>query len=89
MYFQVGCGDLSSSWAGGVDGRQVIDQFLPYVTELLSPSGVLYLVVIKENKPGMIVAKGGGGGGRGHGICGFREIKYKWRVLTVDGLWVN
>ncbi|CAG2121554.1 unnamed protein product, partial [Medioppia subpectinata] len=47
---EVGAGDISSSWAGGVDGRQVIDRFLPTVPSLLTPNGLLYLIVVKENK---------------------------------------
>lgn len=40
------------SWAGGNNGRQLIDTFLKsYVTRLLSkPKGVAYLVALEENK---------------------------------------
>ncbi|KAJ1650589.1 S-adenosylmethionine-dependent methyltransferase, partial [Dispira simplex] len=31
---------LTASWAGGIDGREVIDQFLPQVSQLLSSQGV-------------------------------------------------
>ena len=49
---QVGSQGIEASWAGGVAGRQVIDRLLPLVPNLLSPRGVFYMVVIKENKPG-------------------------------------
>ena len=49
---QVGNQGIEASWAGGVAGRQVIDRLLPLVPNLLSPRGVFYMVVIKENKPG-------------------------------------
>ncbi|CAH1774223.1 unnamed protein product [Owenia fusiformis] len=47
---EVGCGGLSASWAGGKDGREVTDQFLNLVPHFLSKQGILYLVIIKENK---------------------------------------
>ncbi|XP_067935949.1 methyltransferase N6AMT1-like [Watersipora subatra] len=47
---EVGISDISASWAGGVDGREVLDRFLPHVEKLLSSNGVFYLVAIKENK---------------------------------------
>ncbi|CAG8571729.1 11109_t:CDS:2 [Ambispora gerdemannii] len=42
---------IEKAWAGGVDGREVIDRTLPLVDELLSARGVFYLLVISENKP--------------------------------------
>lgn len=45
-----GCG-ISVSWAGGKDGREVIDRFMPEVPRMLAPGGRLYLVCIKENFP--------------------------------------
>ncbi|KAK3088730.1 hypothetical protein FSP39_023073 [Pinctada imbricata] len=49
---EVGGNGIEASWAGGLHGREVIDRFLPIVPKFLSKSGVLYLVVVKENKPG-------------------------------------
>ncbi|KAH9512628.1 HemK methyltransferase member 2 [Bulinus truncatus] len=46
---EVGVAGLSASWAGGVKGREVIDRFLPKVSQLLSSTGVFYMVIIKEN----------------------------------------
>ena len=42
---------ISISWAGGKDGREVVDRFLPAVDDLLSPTGIFFLVAIEENKP--------------------------------------
>ena len=48
---EVGSDDIAASWAGGDDGRVVIDRFLPYISTLLSKSGVFYMVLVQENKP--------------------------------------
>lgn len=43
--------DIAAAWAGGKDGRLVIDRLLPVIPTLLSDRGVAYMVVIPENKP--------------------------------------
>lgn len=43
--------DISAAWAGGKDGRQVIDLFLREVFSFLSAHGVMYLVVLAANNP--------------------------------------
>ncbi|GJJ72306.1 release factor glutamine methyltransferase [Entomortierella parvispora] len=48
---EVGSHSVEAAWAGGIDGREVIDEFLPFVKRLLSPKGVFYMVVVNENKP--------------------------------------
>ncbi|KAJ8021012.1 HemK methyltransferase family member 2 [Holothuria leucospilota] len=42
---------LARSWAGGINGRQVLDRLLPDVHKLLSPKAVFYLVTTEENRP--------------------------------------
>ncbi|CAG8510826.1 20926_t:CDS:2 [Racocetra persica] len=42
---------IERAWAGGIDGREVIDKMLPLVNDLLSSNGVFYLLVISDNKP--------------------------------------
>ena len=49
---------ISVSWAGGKDGRVVIDRFMPQVPDVLAPGGRLYLVCIKENFPDQLLAQG-------------------------------
>ncbi|XP_076457149.1 methyltransferase HEMK2-like isoform X2 [Babylonia areolata] len=46
---EVSSGGIEASWAGGAKGREVTDRFLPTVSRLLSPAGIFYLIVIKEN----------------------------------------
>jgi release factor glutamine methyltransferase len=48
---ELGHSGIEASYAGGVDGRVVIDEFLDQVERMLSPRGILYLVLINENKP--------------------------------------
>ncbi|KAI9144669.1 N(6)-adenine-specific DNA methyltransferase 1 [Paraphysoderma sedebokerense] len=48
---EVGSTDITASWAGGINGREVIDRLLPTIQNILSPRGIFYLVVIEENKP--------------------------------------
>jgi release factor glutamine methyltransferase len=43
---------LEASWAGGVDGRRVIDEALPQIASLLSKDhGVAYMIVVDDNRP--------------------------------------
>ena len=52
---ELGSDGIEAAWAGGTDGRVVIDKFLPIVSRLLSPKGRFYLVVVEENKPKQII----------------------------------
>lgn len=45
---------LRHAWAGGPRGRLVMDQLFPLIPQLLTPNGVFYLLVIKENNPAQI-----------------------------------
>ena len=48
---------VDASWAGGKDGREVLDRFLPQIPQLLSKEGRCYLVVLEENLPKEIEAR--------------------------------
>ena len=49
---EVGSDGIEASWAGGVDGRVVLDRALPQIARLLSyPRGVAYVVVVDDNYP--------------------------------------
>ena len=46
-----GCG-IEASWAGGENGRVVVDRALPQIAQLLAyPHGTAYMITIDENKP--------------------------------------
>lgn len=45
------------SWAGGTDGRLVMDRVFNAMNDILSPNGSAYILVIAENKPKEIIAK--------------------------------
>lgn len=47
-------GGIAAAWAGGTDGRAVIDAFLQQLAEVLAPGGRAYLVTIAENRPAEI-----------------------------------
>ncbi|XP_067155583.1 methyltransferase N6AMT1 isoform X1 [Apteryx mantelli] len=46
---------IEASWAGGKNGREVMDRVFPVVADLLSTGGLFYLVTIKENNPDEIL----------------------------------
>ncbi|XP_010720772.1 methyltransferase N6AMT1 isoform X1 [Meleagris gallopavo] len=46
---------IEASWAGGKNGREVMDRVFPLVADLLSTRGLFYLVTIKENNPDEIL----------------------------------
>lgn len=54
---EVGSDGIEAAWAGGEDGREVIDKVLPLLDDLLSPKGVMFMVVVAENKPEEIAAR--------------------------------
>lgn len=51
---EVGREGIASAWAGGENGRSVIDKILPVADNLLSEKGWLYLVTLTENNPSEI-----------------------------------
>ncbi|EYU46290.1 hypothetical protein ABFS82_04G056100 [Erythranthe guttata] len=48
---EVGCSGIAAAWAGGENGRRVIDRILPVADGLLSDKGWLYLVTLAANNP--------------------------------------
>jgi len=66
---EVGSMGIEAAWAGGVDGRRVIDRFLPQMAQLLErpPRGggpptanlaaAAYLVTVDENRPAELAAR--------------------------------
>lgn len=44
------------TWAGGKNGRQVMEQVFTMIPKILSDTGLFYLVVIKENDPEYILS---------------------------------
>ena len=48
---EVASSGIEASWAGGIDGREVIDKFLPTAAKFLSPAGCFFLLGIRQNKP--------------------------------------
>lgn len=48
---EVGRDGIASAWAGGENGRSVIDRILPVADKLLSEKGWLYMVTLTANNP--------------------------------------
>jgi release factor glutamine methyltransferase len=42
---------IAATWAGGRDGRVVMDRLLAKVDSLLSKTGMLYMITIQQNRP--------------------------------------
>jgi release factor glutamine methyltransferase len=52
---EVGSMGIEASWAGGINGRVVLDRALPQIARLLAfPHGVAYIVVVDDNYPEQI-----------------------------------
>ncbi|KAK3010290.1 hypothetical protein RJ639_010795 [Escallonia herrerae] len=51
---EVGRVGIASAWAGGDNGRSVIDKILPVADKLLSDRGWLYMVFLSANNPSQI-----------------------------------
>jgi release factor glutamine methyltransferase len=51
---EVGSSGIEASWAGGRNGRVVLDRALPQIARLLSPSSVAYVVTVDDNYPEQI-----------------------------------
>lgn len=51
---EVGREGIASAWAGGENGRSVIDKILPVANKLLSKRGWLYMVTLTANNPSQI-----------------------------------
>lgn len=49
--------NITKSWAGGVDGRRIMDQVFDQLDSILTANGVAYVLVIAENKPQEIIVK--------------------------------
>ena len=75
---EVSSGGIEASWAGGIDGREVIDKFLPNAEKFLSPTGVFFLLGIKQNKPQEISSS----------IVGLSGSIVAERKAGIERLWV-
>ena len=55
---EVGSAGIEASWAGGKDGRIVLDRALPQIARLLSrPHGAAYVITVDDNLPEDIAEK--------------------------------
>ena len=47
---ELGSNGIEAAWAGGKDGREIMDRVFPLLNSILSENGVFYLVCIKPNR---------------------------------------
>lgn len=47
--------NIIKSWAGGLNGRKIMDKVFVELDDLLAVNGVAYVLVIKDNKPNEII----------------------------------
>lgn len=55
--FGEGLHDLVKSWAGGCDGMAVTNRVLATLDRILSPEGVFYCLLVKENNPEDVIGR--------------------------------
>ncbi|KAH8403252.1 hypothetical protein KR222_008978 [Zaprionus bogoriensis] len=72
--------NLVYAWAGGKDGRRVTDILLEQLDDILSPRGVLYLLLLRENKPDEIIKQ--------LTSCKFRAVKHMERRIPGEHLYI-
>ena len=49
---EVGGTSIEASWAGGVNGRRVIDRAIPQMAQIMArPNGVAYMITVDDNQP--------------------------------------
>ncbi|EEH54468.1 uncharacterized protein MICPUCDRAFT_20643 [Micromonas pusilla CCMP1545] len=54
---EVRAGGIAAAWAGGKDGREVVDRLLPDVADVLSPDGgTMLMILLEQNKPREVMA---------------------------------
>ena len=75
---EVGSFGIEASWAGGIDGLEVTNEFLANINQMLSPSGILYMILINENRPKEIISE--------MSRKGFHGQVMKYRVAGREGL---
>ncbi|XP_061387010.1 methyltransferase N6AMT1 [Musca vetustissima] len=72
--------NLVHSWAGGEHGRRIIDILLPQLNDVLSPKGVFYLLLLRENKPDEIIEQ--------LTLFGFQSKKFMERRIPGEYLYI-
>ncbi|XP_029047407.1 methyltransferase N6AMT1 [Osmia bicornis bicornis] len=57
------------TWAGGSNGRKVMERVFPRIPDILSDVGTFYLLIIKENDPEYI-------------LCTFKHLNMEGRIVA-------
>jgi len=86
---EVGGTGVSASWAGGTDGRVVIDRFIELLSGFLGARGLCYLLLVQENRPNDVIRQLGARGFLATQVLRRRARNEDLQVLRIERLHVQ
>lgn len=78
---------LSLTYAGGADGMETTDRLLDTVPQTLSPRGVAYVLLCKQNRPEEVKQRIRDWGGWNAETVGSSGMQAGWEKLVIVRIW--
>lgn len=78
---------LSLTYAGGADGMETTDRLLEAIPGVLSPRGVAYVLLCKQNRPDEVKERIRGWGGWSAETVGSSGMQAGWEKLVIVRIW--
>lgn len=78
---------LSLTYAGGADGMETTNRLLDAIPEVLSPRGVAYVLLCKQNGPEDVKERIRGWGGWNAETVGSSGMQAGWEKLVIIRIW--
>lgn len=78
---------LSLTYAGGADGMETTNRLLDAIPEVLSPRGVAYVLLCKQNRPEDVKECIRGWGGWNAETVGSSGMQAGWEKLVITRIW--
>lgn len=78
---------LSLTYAGGADGMETTYRLLDAIPEILSPRGVAYVLLCKQNRPDDVKERIRGWGGWNAETVGSSGMQAGWEKLVIIRIW--